>query len=314
MGSITLPCILQGGHDKVCSLLIQHGALVDIFDGFNNTPLHISAEGGHDKVCSLLIQHGALVDSVDRNNSTPLHYAADGGHDIVCSLLIQHGALVDRVNDNNNTPLHYAAWKGHDKVCSLLIQHGALVDRVDGYNRTPLYYAAKGGHDKVCPLLVQHGADLRMMTNHNKTTLFASVNCRNGFPYRRSARMVLEWVRLQPGGDALTGQQLIDACQTELDLPIHQLSSLHRERVMEWVGMFECSKMNMCSGMFQAGPLPFQEMVVAWLTTVSAEWEREVDGASVRVGAWVGELPVEVVERVVATMASKYITTMADEE
>ena len=126
--------------------------------------------------------------------------------------------------------------------------------------------------------------------------------------------MVLEWVRLQTGGDALTGQQLIDACQTELDLPIHQLSPSHRERMMEWVGMFESSKMNMSSGMFQACPLSFQEMVVAWLTTVSAEWEREVDGARVRVSAWVGELPVEVVERVVAAVASKYMTRMEDEE
>ena len=116
--------------------------------------------------------------------------------------------------------------------------------------------------------------------------------------------------RLEHGGDALTGQQLIDACQAELGLSIHHLSQEHRQRVMEWVGMIECSKMNKSSGMFQACPLPFQEMVVAWLTTVSAEWEREVDGARVRVSAWVGELPVEVVERVVAAMASKYMTSL----
>ena len=79
---------------------------------------------------------------------------------------------------------------------------------------------------------------------------------------------------------------------------------------MEWGRLIECSKTNVSSGMFQACPLPFQEMVVAWLTTVSAEWEREVDGASVRVGAWVGELLEEVVERVVASMASKYMTSM----
>ena len=47
------------GNEQLVSLLIQHGAVVNIPGYRNNTPLHDAAETGNTNIMRLLLQHGA---------------------------------------------------------------------------------------------------------------------------------------------------------------------------------------------------------------------------------------------------------------
>uniref|UniRef100_A0A7N0USB4 Uncharacterized protein n=1 Tax=Kalanchoe fedtschenkoi TaxID=63787 RepID=A0A7N0USB4_KALFE len=75
------------------------------------TPLHLAAEGGHVRIMSLLLKHGADIDARTKGACgwTPLHNAAKERNKRAVKYLIENGAfLPDDINDTRfNPPLHY---------------------------------------------------------------------------------------------------------------------------------------------------------------------------------------------------------------
>ncbi|KZV64129.1 ankyrin, partial [Peniophora sp. CONT] len=99
-------------------------------------------------ICSLLLEHGALVDDADDDHGdTPLHVAAVSGNLDIARLLLKHPA-VDGSNARalrcrarnmyGRTALHNAALWGRVEVCRLLLKHGAVVNDEDNDGYTPL--------------------------------------------------------------------------------------------------------------------------------------------------------------------------------
>ena len=66
---------------------------------------------GHEKVCDLLLQHGAKVDLLDKVHCTPLHWAVMNGHEKVCHVLLQQGARVEAPDDYQMTPMDSQEWQ-----------------------------------------------------------------------------------------------------------------------------------------------------------------------------------------------------------
>lgn len=56
---------------------------------------HIAAKHGFLDICEYLQQMGALIDITDLKDRTPLHYGAKGSHYEVCKFLIENGAFID---------------------------------------------------------------------------------------------------------------------------------------------------------------------------------------------------------------------------
>eukprot|EP01112_Ceratiomyxa_fruticulosa_P021505 TRINITY_DN758_c0_g1_i2.p1 TRINITY_DN758_c0_g1~~TRINITY_DN758_c0_g1_i2.p1 ORF type:complete len:518 (+),score=70.79 TRINITY_DN758_c0_g1_i2:261-1814(+) len=87
--------------------------LIGLREGrYGQTALHISAERGHEKILSVLLDHGADVDATNGNNWTPLHIACSKGHRSVVEVLLSRGANRTKLVENF-TPLNLAIEYGH---------------------------------------------------------------------------------------------------------------------------------------------------------------------------------------------------------
>lgn len=125
-------------------------------------PLHLAASGGHTRAVSLLLAHGACVDIRSRSpgsleGCTPLHVATVGDHTQVVALLLSAGARVDARDDSGYTPLHIAAECGHYDIVKRLILAGARHDLLAG-DDPPLALALRHRRSDVVGLLRQIGA------------------------------------------------------------------------------------------------------------------------------------------------------------
>lgn len=92
-------------HPKVLDYLLTNMNLdVNQMDANGSTPLHRSVRmpHGHVKafgIASLLIRHGALLDVVDRDGNTLMHLAALGQYPAVLRLLFNNGASMSIRNN-----------------------------------------------------------------------------------------------------------------------------------------------------------------------------------------------------------------------
>ena len=83
---------------EITSLLIEHGANINILDNDGNTVLH---ETRDRKLILLAIKEGINVNAKNKNGSIPLH----SNHPIeVVKLLIKQGANVNEKNNQGKTP------------------------------------------------------------------------------------------------------------------------------------------------------------------------------------------------------------------
>ncbi|KAJ1469358.1 ankyrin repeat-containing domain protein, partial [Baffinella frigidus] len=76
--------------------------------------LHAAVEGGHEDVVRLLIQHGADVNpTTEPQKQTPLHYAARKGNSVIAHILLRRGADPNAHSSDGITPLEFAVHFGH---------------------------------------------------------------------------------------------------------------------------------------------------------------------------------------------------------
>ena len=116
----------------IAELLIEHGAPLDKksdhSDGgkgakhkFGNTALHVA----NVEVASVLLSHGASVDVRNKEGDTPLHWASKVGNAEKCQLLIDHGADPNARSKSvfqGATSLHFAT---NVDVLRVLLASGA---------------------------------------------------------------------------------------------------------------------------------------------------------------------------------------------
>ncbi|KAJ4459230.1 putative serine/threonine-protein phosphatase 6 regulatory ankyrin repeat subunit B [Paratrimastix pyriformis] len=195
----------QSGNVEIVKLLLEHGAMVDILDAENktplhcaaisvaplllaaranlsaedkdgSTPLHTAAEDGRTEVMQLFLERGIPVDLRSREEWTSLHFAAVNGHLPCVKLLLDRGAQVDaREREMQRTPLHFAAGNGHTETASYLIDRGTPVDVINRAGWSPLHMACMNGHAATTALLLQRGADPGLQNGYGWAALhFAS--------------------------------------------------------------------------------------------------------------------------------------------
>ena len=129
---------------EILSCLTGSGADVNGVNKVKHTPLMIAAIRGHINALTLLIKHGADVDLQDSDGYKALHFAVYGS-DIsseMFSCLIGIGADVNARTNNGVTPLMIAAEEGHINAVTSLVKCGANVHLQDKYDNTALHYAA----------------------------------------------------------------------------------------------------------------------------------------------------------------------------
>jgi ankyrin repeat protein len=160
------------GNFEMAKLAVDLGADVNKVstpDGM--TELHFAVYCGHADIVSLLIKHGAGVQVANNEGIPPLWHAVNGGRSDVVKLLLQHGASFDYVEPaHNRTLLHAAALRGQAETVALLLEHGLDVNVKDNDEHVPLYYAGRYGHASTANLLLENGAvrPVDMIENYGK--------------------------------------------------------------------------------------------------------------------------------------------------
>ncbi|KZV70939.1 ankyrin, partial [Peniophora sp. CONT] len=166
-GQTALHLAARVGRVNICSLLLEHGAIVDNADAEGKLALHYAAYGGYLDVARLLLIHNgsdtAAAQCCARTSSgvTALNIAVGSVKFEMCCLLLEHGALVDDSDEDGWTPLHHAVYHGSldiVRTCRLLLEHGALTTDTDKNGLIPLHSAAQGGNLDVVRLFLTYAA------------------------------------------------------------------------------------------------------------------------------------------------------------
>lgn len=120
------------GDIEEAEFLLKGGANPEGPMAFDSTltlvPLHFAAENGDAKMCQLLLNHGATVDVCDMWGKTPLHFAADADSPKVCKVLVKGGADIEAEDERGKTPLYVAAENDREDACIALIDLGADIE------------------------------------------------------------------------------------------------------------------------------------------------------------------------------------------
>jgi ankyrin repeat protein len=64
-GSTALHLSVSRGFFDCCEFLVGQGALINLTDTLQRTPLHVAAQAGHLKIVTYLIEQSAILDPID---------------------------------------------------------------------------------------------------------------------------------------------------------------------------------------------------------------------------------------------------------
>ena len=91
-----------------------------------------------DDVLSVLIMHGADLNIGKNTGATPTFIAASEGHSTTLNLLASNGADVNKTKTNieKDSPMTIAAYAGHVDCLRVLIHHGANEKYANSFGKT----------------------------------------------------------------------------------------------------------------------------------------------------------------------------------
>jgi ankyrin repeat protein len=151
----------QHGDLEAMRWLFEQGAVADVEDENQETPLFPASRNGQTDAVRLLLDKRAKADHRNWQETTPLHWASEKGHEKVSELLLSKGkAGVNAENKYKWSPLHFASRTGEVKVTRVLLREGANVNAQNDLGWTPLHMASQQGHVKVVDLLLTHKLDV----------------------------------------------------------------------------------------------------------------------------------------------------------
>ena len=123
----------DGDLNEVRRLISVDPSIVNRGNGKNGA-IHSAASNDQAEVISLLLDHGADIDVIDEDGMTPLHRAAEGQQLRAARVLIERGADLDSFDPKGYTPVALALVGQSDsgfELAKLLFQSGAKRGLID---------------------------------------------------------------------------------------------------------------------------------------------------------------------------------------
>lgn len=155
---------IMGGHDRIATCLVKHGADIERWFGSgdaNGSALAWALMLDRREIALMLMKAGSRVDDAARTRlqgSTMLHLAAKSGDLRIVREIIKRGGDVNEIDSAGQTPLHIAAQLGHVQVAEQLVRDGAKVNLRDRKGATPLRLAKEEDQSAIAKTLRRHGA------------------------------------------------------------------------------------------------------------------------------------------------------------
>ena len=181
-----------GFYDLAERLIIEHPEQVNVAGGLVLAPLPAALSKRHFHVADLLSKHGAVVDVRDQQEWTPLYVAAILESVDIMRWLLKHGANASSRTDFGQTSLHHAAYNTDLEVVQVLLEYNPDISLRDQYGDTPLHVISarigRSPEEKVVEIsrrLLEHGANPNLRRRNGSIPL-----------HRASSRGSLEVARL----------------------------------------------------------------------------------------------------------------------
>jgi ankyrin repeat protein len=174
------------------SILLSHGALSNIRDDKNLTPLLIAIELDQPRVVQLLLRNGVNIHSIcGFRETTALHAAAANGFPTLVSLLLEKGAMIDTTS-GRGTALQLACRIGSIDCASILLEKGANPNvRSDGvFGEPPIITAVRNDDVEMVDLLIKYGADVDLPTKDEE---FAALSVAVSLGLQHMERKLLQY-------------------------------------------------------------------------------------------------------------------------
>ena len=144
---------------KIAKILVKHGALINISNQQNETPITSAINKGIIPIVTMLLNRGAEVTGITKNTKY-LHlfglYYRDGPE--LMKTLIEKGADIHARDFRKNTVLHLALQKKYFAFASWLIDEKADVNAKNVFEETPLTLAIQKGNFSIARKLMDNGA------------------------------------------------------------------------------------------------------------------------------------------------------------
>ncbi|KAI0527333.1 hypothetical protein KFK09_002933 [Dendrobium nobile] len=193
-GDTIIHCAARAGHDHIISLLIDHGAglqMTGVLNQRGDSALHEAARGGHAKnMTSMVNEDGesplylatvrgsveivemllgcAMVDYRGPRGQTALHAAVCRSYDITQMLLERMPALNLHADASLSAPIHYAVSLRDVKMVRLLLQANATIAHLlDDKGLSAIHIAASKGYMKVIWEILRHCPDATELTDYD---------------------------------------------------------------------------------------------------------------------------------------------------
>jgi ankyrin repeat protein len=159
-----------GFRDLAEHLIAENPDHINARGGSKETPMHVAASQGHINILSLLLDHGADVDVRNKTGETPLLRASWTGKREAGWYLIDRGADINAPDERNFTPV-FVAFKGHVESARMLLERGAVIDIKNRSGETPLHQAVRWAEIELVRLFLERGADPNLANRYDDTPL-----------------------------------------------------------------------------------------------------------------------------------------------
>ncbi|KAH9313384.1 hypothetical protein KI387_028419, partial [Taxus chinensis] len=145
------------GNTEIVQTLLDSGALVDVKNSSQKSPLLEAAFYGHVEIVKILLSARANTETADIRGYTALHFAASGNCVQILISLLDSGAQINAQDIEGKTPLHVSVIAGHLESVQLLVGAGATVDAKDKVGWTAIHCAASCGYLDIIKFLLESG-------------------------------------------------------------------------------------------------------------------------------------------------------------
>jgi ankyrin repeat protein len=121
-GSQPLGLACYFGHYEAAEYLIKAGASINSpsLKESNAAPIQLAVANRHERIVSLLLDHGADPNVREKNGCTPLHAAAQNNDLPMIRLLLFNGANLTIRSHDGKLPIDFAMEAGHKEAVGLL--------------------------------------------------------------------------------------------------------------------------------------------------------------------------------------------------